>query len=248
MNLEETEYIKNKWQGYTEGLNKKYLNDPDNHDGVITHLEPDNLDASKESITMNKASRGDEISSELFHVLKDDAVEVACNMPANLENSSGHRTRKGQFSSLSKEGQSQRMFKLPHNFTNFTCYKGHAQNPPSQASTVHEPRTSRYTSWIEKMQKNQRTNCQHPLDHRKRKRIPAKTFMSASLTMLKSLTVWITTNCGKFLKRWEYQTTLPASWEIGMLQEKTVRTRHGTMTGSKLGKDYIKFIFFTLLI
>ena len=46
MNLEETEYIKNKWQGYTEGLNKKYLNDPDIHDGVITHLEPDNLDAS----------------------------------------------------------------------------------------------------------------------------------------------------------------------------------------------------------
>ena len=51
----------------------------------------------------------------------------------------------------------------------------------------------------------------HQLDHRKSKRIPEKTFTSASLTMLKPLTVWITTNCEKLFKRWEYQTTLPAS-------------------------------------
>ena len=53
-----------------------------------------------------------------------------------------------------------------------------------------------------------RINCQHPLDHRKSKRIPEKTY--PSLTTVKPLTVWITKNCGKFLKRWEYQTTLPA--------------------------------------
>ena len=135
------------------------------------------------------------------------------------------------------------MFKLPHNFTNFTCYKGHAQNPPSQASTVHEPRTSRYTSWIEKMQ-NQRTNCQHPLDHRKRKRIPAKTFMSASLTMLKSLTVWNWTNGGKLLKWWQYQTTLPASWEIYMQVKKLqLELDMEQGTGSKLGKEHIKAVY-----
>ena len=55
------------------------------------------------------------------------------------------------------------------------------------------------------------TSCQHPLDHRKSKRIPEKKSISASLTMLKLLTVWITTNCGKFFKRWEYQAALPAS-------------------------------------
>ena len=59
-----------------------------------------------------------------------------------------------------------------------------------------------------------RSNCQHLLDHWKSKRVTEKTSTSALLTMSKPLTVWITTNCGKFLKRWEYQTTWPASWEI----------------------------------
>ena len=60
---------------------------------------------------------------------------------------------------------------------------------------------------------------------------------SASLTMLKPLTVWITTNCGKFFKRWEYQTTLPVSWEICMQVKKaTVRTGHGTTDYFKTGK------------
>ena len=59
---------------------------------------------------------------------------------------------------------------------------------------------------------------------------------SASLTMLKPLTMWITTNCGKFLKRWEYQTTLPASWEMYMSQEATVRTGHETMDWFKIGQ------------
>ena len=66
----------------------------------------------------------------------------------------------------------------------------------------------------QKRQRNQRSNCQHPLDHRKSKRVPEKTSTSALLTTTKPLTVWITTNCGKFFKRWEYQTTLCASWEI----------------------------------
>ena len=60
-----------------------------------------------------------------------------------------------------------------------------------------------YHFGILKRQRNQRSNCQHPLDHQKSKRVPEKTSTSASLTMLKLLTMWITTNCGKFFKRWE---------------------------------------------
>ena len=80
MNLIEAEDIKKRWQEYTEELYKKDLNDPDNHDGVITHLEPDILQCevkwALESITMNKASGGDAIPVELFQNLKEDAVKV----------------------------------------------------------------------------------------------------------------------------------------------------------------------------
>ena len=79
MDLTEAEDIKKKWQEYTE-LYKKYLHDPDNHNGVITHLEPNILECevkwALESITMNKASGGDGIPVELFQILKDDAVKV----------------------------------------------------------------------------------------------------------------------------------------------------------------------------
>ena len=79
MDLTETEDIK-RWQEYTEELYKKDLHDPDNHDGVITHLEPDMLECEVkrvlESITRNKASGGDGIPVELFQILKEDAVKV----------------------------------------------------------------------------------------------------------------------------------------------------------------------------
>ena len=77
--LTEAEEIK-KWQEYTEELNKKGLNDLDNHDDVVTHLKPDILEcevkAAIESITMNKAGGGDGIPAQLFQTLKDDAVKV----------------------------------------------------------------------------------------------------------------------------------------------------------------------------
>jgi len=79
MNLTEAKDIK-RWQEYTEELCKKDLNDPDNHDGVITHLEPDMLEWALGSITMNKASGCDGIPDELFQILKDDAVKVLLNM------------------------------------------------------------------------------------------------------------------------------------------------------------------------
>ena len=78
--LTEAEDIKNRWQEYTEKLYRKDLHNLDNHDGGITHLEPDILGCEVKwalgSITMNKASGGDGIPIELFHILKDDAVKV----------------------------------------------------------------------------------------------------------------------------------------------------------------------------
>ena len=80
MDLTVAEVIKNKWQEYTEELYKRDLNDPDNHDGVITHLEPDILECEVKwalgSVTMNKASGGDRIPAEPFQILKHDAVNV----------------------------------------------------------------------------------------------------------------------------------------------------------------------------
>ena len=80
MDLTEAEDIKKRWQEYTEELYKKYLHDQDNHDGVITHLEPDILECEVKwalgSITTNKASGGDGIPVELFQILKGDAVKV----------------------------------------------------------------------------------------------------------------------------------------------------------------------------
>ena len=78
--LTEVEDIKKRWQEYTEGLYKTELHDPDNHDGVITHLKPDIMECEVKwaigSITMDKASEGDRIPVELFQILKDDAVKV----------------------------------------------------------------------------------------------------------------------------------------------------------------------------
>ena len=103
MDLMEAEDNKKRWQEYTEELYKKNLHDPDNHDDVIIHLEPDILECEVKwalgSITTNKASEGDGIPVELFQILKDDAVNVLhsiCQQFGKL--SSGHRTGKGQFS------------------------------------------------------------------------------------------------------------------------------------------------------
>ena len=116
MDLTEAEDIKKRWQEYTEELYKKDLHDPDNHAGVITHLEPNILECEVKwalgSITTNKASGGDTIPVELFQILKDDA---ALNMPANLENSAAAtELEKVSFHSNPKERQCHRMFKLSH--------------------------------------------------------------------------------------------------------------------------------------
>ena len=103
MDLTEAEDIKKRWQEYTEELYKKDLHDQNNHDGVITHLEPDILECevklALESITTNKASGGDGIPVELLQILKDDALKGCTQYAGKFGKlSSGHRTGKGQFS------------------------------------------------------------------------------------------------------------------------------------------------------
>ena len=125
MDLTEAEDIKKRWQEYTEELYKKEFHDQDNHDGVITDLEPDILECevkwALESITTNKASGGDGIPVELFQIIKDDAVKVLCSICQQILKTQWQQDwKKVSFHSNTKERQCQRMFKLPHNGTHLT--------------------------------------------------------------------------------------------------------------------------------
>ena len=122
----EAKNIKKKWQEYTEELYKKDLHDPDNHEGVITHLEPDILKCEVKwalgSITTNKVSGGDGITIELFQIPKDYAVNVLHSTYQQIwKIPQWPQGWKRCFHSTPKEGQCERMFKLWHNCTHFTC-------------------------------------------------------------------------------------------------------------------------------
>ena len=125
MDLTEAEDIKKRWQEYTEERYKEELHDPDNHDGVITDLEPDILECEVKwalgSITMNKASGGDGIPVELFQILRDDAVKVLHSICQQTWKTQQWPLEKVSFHSNPKEKQCQRMLKLPHNCTHLTC-------------------------------------------------------------------------------------------------------------------------------
>ena len=158
------------WQEYTEELYKKDLHDPDNHNGVITHLEPDILESKVKqalgSITVNKASGGNGILAELFQILKDDAVKVLhsiCQQIWKIQ----HRPQEWKrlaFIPIPKKGNT----KECSNYCTIALIshqQSNTQNSPSEASTVHEPCTSRCLSWFQKRQRNQRSNCQHLFNH-----------------------------------------------------------------------------------
>ena len=153
MDLTETENIKKRWQEYTEELCKKDLHDPNNHDGVITHLEPDILECEVKwasgSITKEKASRGDGIPVELFQILKDDAVKVLHSIcqqiwktrqwPQDWKRSFSFQSQR---KAMPKNAQTTAQLHSSHTLAN------NAQNSTSQASTVCEPWTSRCSNWI----------------------------------------------------------------------------------------------------
>ena len=126
------------------------------------------------------------------------------------------------------------MFKLPHSCAHLTCQQNEVQNSPSESSTVRELRTSRCSSWIQKRQRNQRSNCQRPLDQIKKQENSRKT--SSSLTTLKPLTVWITTN-------WKIVQDMKIPYHLTCLlrnlyagQEATFRTGHGTIDWFQIRK------------
>ena len=126
IDLTEADDIKKRWQEYTEELYKKDLNDPDNHHGVTTHLEPYILECKVKwalgSITINKASGGDGIPVELFQILKDDTVEVLHLICQQIwKTQQWPQDWKRSFHFNPKEGQRQKMFKLQYNYTHFTC-------------------------------------------------------------------------------------------------------------------------------
>ena len=128
MDLTETENIKKRWQEYTEELYKKDLHNPDKHDGMITHLEPDILECevkwALESIITNKASGGDGISVELFQILKDDAMKALhsiCQQIWTTQQFSRppENWKRSVFIPIPKR-LCQRMLRLLHNYTHLT--------------------------------------------------------------------------------------------------------------------------------
>ena len=178
MDLTEAEDIKKRWQTYTEELYKKCLNNPDNHSGVITHLLPDILESKVKwalgSITTNKASEGDGIPAELFQILKDGIVKVLHSIcqPIWKTQQWPQDWKRSVFIPIPKKGNAKE------------CSNYHTIALISHANKVMlkilqarlqqyvNQETSRCLRWIQKRQRNQRSNCQHPFDHRKSKGIP----------------------------------------------------------------------------
>src|SRR5574337_881956 len=145
MDLTETEDIKKSWQEYKEELYKKDLHDPDNHDGMITHLEPDILECEVKwvlgSITTNKASIGDGIPVELFQILKDDARQVLHSICQQIWKTQQwpQDWKRSVFIPIPKKGNAK---ERSNNCTIALISHGsksNAQNSPSQASAIREP-------------------------------------------------------------------------------------------------------------
>jgi len=207
-------------------LNFNSLSVPLNHDDVATHLELNILacevQSALRSIITNKASGGDGIPAELFQILKDDAVKVLHSIRQQTWKTQQwpQDWKKSVFIQIPKKGNT----KECSNYCTITLIS-HASKIMLKILQV---RLQRYVNWevpngqagFRKKQRNQRLNCQHPMDHRKKQKNSRKTSTSASLTMWKPLAGWITTNCGKFLKRREYQTTWSAFWETCMQVKK----------------------------
>ena len=148
---------------------------------------------------------------------------------------SGHRTGKGQFSFQSQRKAMPRMFKLPHNCTHLTHYQSNAQNPQNQ-DRLQQYMNRELPDVQAGFTKGRETRDQIANIHWiiEKAESSRKTSTSALLTIPKPLTVWITINCGKFWKRWEYQTTWSVSWENCMqVKKKQLELDMEQQTGSK---------------
>ena len=152
MDLTDAEDTRKRWQEHTEEVYKKDLREPDNHDGVITHLETDILECevkwALESITTNKASGGDGIPVELFQILKGDAVKVLHSIHQEIwKTQQWPPDWKGSvFIPIPKKGNAKECSN--YRTIAFISHTSKIMLKILQASTVHEPRTSRCSSWI----------------------------------------------------------------------------------------------------
>ena len=143
-----------RWQEYTEELYKKDLQDPDNHDDMITHLEPDILECEVKwalgSITTNKARGGDGIPVELFQILKDDTVKMLhsiCQQPGKLN--SGHRTGNSQFSFQFQRKTMPKNVQIPIQLHSFHMLARLCSKILQAILQQYSgPRASKYTNWI----------------------------------------------------------------------------------------------------
>ena len=143
--------------------------------GVVTHLELDIVECEVKwafgSTTMNKASGGDGIPAGLFQILKDDAVKVLLSRSSNLEKSAmATGLEKVSFIPIPKKGNA----KECSDYHTIVFISHASKSMLKILLVIHEPRTSRCTSCVSKRQRNQRSNCQHSLDHRESKGIPGK--------------------------------------------------------------------------
>ena len=216
MDFTETENIKKRWQEYTEELYKKDLHDPDNHNGMITHLEPDILECKVKwalgSITTNKARGGNGIPVELFQIRKDDAVKVLHSVCQQIWKTQQwpQDWKKSVFIPIPKKGNAKE------------CSNYHTTVLISHTSKVMpEILQAKLQQYMNRELRDAQAGFRKGRGTRdqianirwiiKKAREFQKTSTFALLTMPKPLTVWITKNCGKFFKRLEYQTTRPAS-------------------------------------
>ena len=206
------EDTKKRWQEYTEEQYEKYLHDPDNHDSVITHLEPDILECevkqALESITMNKASGGDGIPVELFQILEDDAVKVLhsiCEQIWKTQQWPPDRER-SVFIPIPKKGNTKE------------CSNYRTVALISHASKVMlKILQARLQQYVNRELPNVQAGFRKGRGTRgqianicwiiEKPRVFQQNIYFCFIDYAKAFTVWITINYGKFLKRWEYQTT-----------------------------------------
>ena len=176
-NGKDLKQIKKRWQEYTELLYKKGLSDPDNHDDVVTYLDPDILDCEVKwaigSIIINKANGGDRIPTELVQILKDDAVKMLHSISQQIWKTQQwpQHWKRSVFIPILKKGNAKECSNYHTIVVISYASKVIVQNPSSQAFAVCKPRTSRCTSWVSKRQQSQRPNCQNSLDHGESKKI-----------------------------------------------------------------------------
>ena len=202
MDLTEAEDIKKGWQENTEELYKKDLHEPDSHDGVITHLEPDILEREVKwalgDITINKASRGDGIPVELFQILRDDAVKVLHSICQKIWKTQqwAQDWKRSVFIPVPKKGKA----KECSNYCTIALisYTSKIMLKMLQAR-LEQYMTVNFQIFKLVLEKAEKPEIKLPTStgSSKRQESSRKTSISSLLTMPKPLTVWLTINCGK---------------------------------------------------